>query len=436
MSPEMVPANFISTERQAREAEEAIAELDRALSSEQALKSIVEGLPQEVIEGVRRSLKMERRERATLLQAYQNARSGDFSLLKEQAGNDPGAFLVVARIIRGLSQKDLARKLGLREQAVQRWEAEKYRSISLSNFQKVAQSLGVHWQMQDIAPSDGKWPPVYDVTKADVKKVIRHARENGWLETSDSSDENATATLIRYVGDHVNRYGTPSLLRTGLNVVDHTHDWSLLSWKAQITRRAETIVANAKPKYRPIDVAWLIDLVRLSQFDDGPKRAVSFLLEHGIVLVAEPQVSGMSVDGAAFLVDDVPVIGMTVLRDTIDNFWFTLLHEVAHVILHYRTGLSSGFFDDVTSSDMDEFEVEADRFASNLLVPVEIWNRSPARIAKASGPIEKLANQLRINPAIIFGRIRMERNDYSIFSNKIGRGTVRKQLLNRDLEPQ
>ena len=428
----MAAATFISTERQAREAEEAIAELDRALSSEQTLKSIVEGLPQEVVEGVRRSLKMERRERATLLQAYQHARSGDFSLLKEQAGNDPGAFLIVARIFRGLSQKDLARKLGLREQAIQRWEAEKYRSISLSNFQKVAQTLGARWQMQDIAPSNGKWPPVYDVTKADVTKVLRHARENGWLETSDASDENATATLIRYVGDHVNRYGTPSLLRTGLNVVDHTHDWSLLSWKSQVTRRAEAIVANAKPKYRPINVAWLIDLVRLSRFDDGPKRSVSLLHEHGIVLVAEPQISGMSVDGAAFLVDDVPVIGMTLLRDAVDNFWFTLLHEVAHVILHYRTGLSSGFFDDVTSPDVDEFEEEANRFASNLLVPDEIWGRSPARIAKSPEPIEKLANQLRINPAILFGRIRMERNDYSIFSNKIGRGTVRKQLLNRD----
>lgn len=116
----MIAGTFISTERQAREAEDAIAELDRALSSEQVLKSIVDGLPREVVDGVRRSLATERRERAELLFAYQKARAGDFSLLREQAGNDPGAFLIVARIIRGFSQKDLARKLGLREQAIQR----------------------------------------------------------------------------------------------------------------------------------------------------------------------------------------------------------------------------------------------------------------------------------------------------------------------------
>lgn len=431
----MIAGTFISTERQARDAEDAIAELDRALSSEHVLQSIVEGLPQEVVNGVRRSLATDRRERAHLLLAYQKARAGDFSLLREQAGNDPGAFLIVARIVRRLSQKDLARKLGLREQAIQRWEAEKYRTISLSNYHKVAQTLGVRWQMSDIAPNDEQWPPVYDVTRDDLTKVLRHARDKGWLDTADASDENATATLIRYVGDHVNRYGTPSLLRTGLNVstgskvVDHGQDWLLLSWKAQVTRRAEAVIAQAKPRYRPINVSWLVDLVRLSQLEDGPARAQDLLLGNGIVLITETQIPGMSVDGAAFLADDVPVIGMTLLRDTIDNFWFTLLHEVAHIILHYRTGLSSGFFDDVTLPEVDEFEKEANRFAGNLLIPEEIWARSPARIAKTAEPIEKLAKRLKINPAIVFGRIRMERNDYSIFSDRIGRGTVRNQLL-------
>ena len=64
----------------------------------------------------------------------------------------------------------------------------------------------------------------------------------------------------------------------------------------------------------------------------------------------------MKIDGAAFLVDEIPVIGMTLRLDAVDNFWFTLLHEVAHVILHYRTGLASGFFDDVDNPAIDELE--------------------------------------------------------------------------------
>jgi len=139
----------------------------------------------------------------------------------------------------------------------------------------------------------------------------------------------------------------------------------------------------------------------------------------------------MKVDGAAFLVGDVPVIGMTLLRDALDNFWFTLLHEVGHVVLHYRTGLAAGFFDDVTSTDVDDMEGEANTFASNLLIPEELWARSPARISKTAEPIERFAQQLGIHPAIVFGRIRMERGDYSLFPNKIGRGRGREQLMPR-----
>lgn len=425
----MISSTLISNDRQARDAEVAIGELDEALSSERALSSIVAGLPSEVIEGVRRSLKTERRELAAFLKAYKDARSGDFVALKEQAGNDPGAFLIAARLIRGLSQKDLARKLGLREQAIQRWEQERYRSISLSNYQKVAQALAVRWRMEEVAPLAEQWGLTYDVTRDDLMKVVRHARVRGWLAADEASDENAIATLVRYVGDHVTRYGTPSLLRTGLRKNDRPENWLLLSWKAQVTRKAEVVIAEKRLRYRAIDVSWLVDLVRLSNLEDGPLRARDLLLEHGIVLIVEPQISGMSLDGASFLVDEIPVVAMTLLKDTLDNFWFTLLHEVAHVILHYRTGLAAGFFDDFDDVDFDEFEDEANKFAGNLLIPEEAWVRAPARISKAADPIERFAAQLGINPAIVFGRIRKERNDYSIFSNRIGRGLVRKLLL-------
>ncbi|MFC7663065.1 ImmA/IrrE family metallo-endopeptidase [Methylorubrum suomiense] len=153
------------------------------------------------------------------------------------------------------------------------------------------------------------------------------------------------------------------------------------------------------------------------------------LLTKGIVLVAERQIPGMRVDGAAFLVDGIPVIGLTLRRDTIDNFWFTLLHEVGHALLHYRSGLNVGFFDDVERPSLEEVELEANEFASNLLIPEEKWKRSPARISKSTGPIEKFAREMNINSAIVFGRIQKERNNYTIFSDLLGKGTVRNQLI-------
>ncbi|PQV52184.1 HTH-type transcriptional regulator/antitoxin HigA [Paraburkholderia sp. BL21I4N1] len=363
-----------------------------------------------------------------MLDAYHRAKNGDFELLRQRAENDPGELLIVARITKGWSQKDLARQLGLREQAIQRYEVDRYRSISLAGYIRVARALSLRMSADFCSPSSTDWMPSFEVTQAEAQKVLKHARANGWLQ-SDASDENGISQLVRYVAEHVEMHGTPSLLRTGLNVEDHSEDWSLLSWKAQITRRAKAIIERDKLKYRPLDVSWLVDLVRLSKLDDGPLRAQELLKQHGIVLIAEPHITGMKVDGAAFLVDDIPVIGMTLLRDFLDNFWFTLMHEVAHVILHYRTGLAAGFFDDVEATQVDELEDEANKFAANMLIPEEVWSRSPARIAKTADPIERFADQLGISPAIVFGRIRLERKNYTLFSDKIGRGKVRKQLL-------
>ncbi len=424
----MTIGRIITTEKQARETTAYVERLDSILSNEQILASTVKGLPEQAIAGVRKSLGTERRELLTILSAYKEAKNSNFEPLKQRAGRDLGIQLIVTRLEQGLSQKELARKLGLREQAVQRYETDRYRSISLANLQKVATALGVAIAIDHSITSKSIWEMSFDIEPATARKVLKHAKEQGWLDESDRSDDDALGQLVKTVADHVDKHGTPSLLRTGMSVINHSEDWPLLAWKAHVTLRAEKLIAQHSITYQPLDIIWLLDLVRLSSKEDGPLLAQQLLQQHGIILIIEPQVQGMSVDGAAFLVGDVPTIGMTILRDTLDNFWFTLLHEVAHIILHYRTGLASGFFDDFNSPNIDEIEEEANVFARNMLIPEEIWRRSPARITKSTQPIEALATQLRISPAIIFGRVRMERGNYSIFSNKIGRGVVRKQF--------
>lgn len=420
---------LVSTDRQARDLEAEIDKISLALSSDQTLKSIIEGLPELAIEGIRRSLTLEKRELTEKLEAFRLAQEGNPELMQEQAGNDLGDLLIVARLAQNWKHKDLARKVGRPEQSIQRWESERYRSISLANFMKVARALSVEFSAQFQPSHVAKWLLPPDLKQAEVQKVLKHARTHNWFEEQDSDQEDRSKRLIRYVSEHVARYGTPSLLRTGINVKDHSEDWVLLSWKAQVTRRAERIIDSEQLSYRPLDVSWLKQLAKLSWNAEGPLQAQALLKEHGIVLVIERNIPGMEVDGAAFLVESVPVIGLTLRRDALDNFWFTLMHEVAHVILHYRTGLASGFFDDVEHAEVDEFEQEANKFASDLLVPEETWGRSPARIAKTAPPIENLAKQLNIAPAIIYGRIRFERKNYMIFSDKIGRGAVRKLFL-------
>jgi len=65
---------------------------------------------------------------------------------------------------------------------------------------------------------------------------------------------------------------------------------------------------------------------------DRPHLAIQFLARHGIVLVIAPHLTNTYLDGAAMRLDDgAPVIGLSVRYDRLDNFWFCLLHELAHV---------------------------------------------------------------------------------------------------------
>lgn len=343
-----------------------------------------------------------------------------------RASSDPGVTLIVARIAKGYSQRDLAWRLGIKEQQIQRYEADRYNSISLKNYARVAALLCVQIRatIQENPEFRGLDAIIADVSKEDIKKILRHGRTRGWF-----SEEMNEAQLRQYIAENRIEFGSPSLLRTGLNVSDHSEDVLLHAWRARLAARARAEISKELPGFDPLDIGWLPDLVRLTVHDDGPKRAIRMLAEHGIIVIVEAQIPGLAIDGAAFLEQGTPVIGLTIRKDTLDNFWFTLLHELAHVILHYRTGLSTGFYDQDEAVSSDEQEAEADKFAGNLLIPGERWARSTARIANSPEVIEKFAKDLGIHSAIVFGRIRKERNNYTIFANKIGGNSVRAQLM-------
>lgn len=418
---------IILNEKELRDTRLRVTRLGEALSSEASVSQLTSGLPSEVVVQVTEMMKAERRSLLASIEAYESAKeTGDATLLQQRASSDPGVTLIVARIAKGYSQRDLAWRLGVKEQQVQRYEADRYSTISLKNYARVAALLGVQIKatIQENPEFRGLDAIIADVSKEDIKKILRHGRAQGWF-----SEDMNEAQLRQYIAENRIEFGSPSLLRTGLNVTDHSEDVLLHAWRARVASRAKQIISKDLTSFDPLEIRWLPDLVRLTVREDGPRCAISLLAEHGIIVIAEAQIPGLAIDGAAFLEQGVPVIGLTIRRDAIDNFWFTLLHELAHVLLHYRTGLSTGFYDQEEATSSDEQEAEADKFAGNLLIPGERWARSTARIANSPAVIEKFANDLGINPAIVFGRIRKERGNYTIFANKIGGKSVRAQLM-------
>ncbi len=79
------------------------------------------------------------------LQQYESLRSGRRRTIRARSLDDLPRALIQARVALGLSQRELAGRLGLKEQQIQRYEATEYASASLRRISEVINALGVDW---------------------------------------------------------------------------------------------------------------------------------------------------------------------------------------------------------------------------------------------------------------------------------------------------
>lgn len=251
----------------------------------------------------------------------------------------------------------------------------------------------------------------------------------GWIEAAKSELNNGWTELLGHFFQPLGGIQSIEALcrRTLVERSGKDMDrYALWAWTARVL-----IVAESKelPHYSPgiVNDEFIRDLVHLSLSDIGPRRAQDYLMEHGIPVVIEPHLPKTRLDGAAMLSPEGrPVIGLTIRHDRIDNFWFTLVHELIHIQKHLTTA-DEAFIDDIESEPgSDPREREANRMASEIFIPRSVWARSDAYRQRTPDAVNELALQLRLHPAIIAGRIRYDTKNFYVLSQMVGTGKVRK----------
>ena len=85
------------------------------------------------------------------LRKYESLKAGKFPIDELSVVTELPTVLIKARIAQGLTQKDLAERLGLQEQQIQRYEATDYASASLTRIREVVSALGVATNRPAIA---------------------------------------------------------------------------------------------------------------------------------------------------------------------------------------------------------------------------------------------------------------------------------------------
>lgn len=144
------------------------------------------------------------------------------------------------------------------------------------------------------------------------------------------------------------------------------------------------------------------------------ERTKDILNQFGVKFLLIDKLDKTPIDGFTFWSDENPAIALTLRYNRIDNFAFTIMHEIGHIDLHLRNDRDKRFLDVTKKQGMNKCEKEADIYAQDKLIAKDVWQgivekHSPLNDDK----IIAIGNELRINPAIIFGRLCYEKNNYA-----------------------
>ncbi|TFG81569.1 MAG: ImmA/IrrE family metallo-endopeptidase, partial [Erysipelotrichales bacterium] len=301
---------------------------------------------------------------------------------------DPIDAIIFRMEQQGLRQKDVAAFLGGKSRASE--VLGRKRPLTLTMIRELHQHLGIPLELLVHEPTEASDLEVeIDGSNVPVEELIRR----GWIDAKMS------------VADLLKRFeaptGTPVRLRNtktfGSN--SRTNVTCVWLWLSRIREIADSDSSIAK-RFSPesLDEEFIRYVSRLSYMSNGPRLAKECLAEYGISLVIEPHLPKTHLDGAAMLGrDGTPVIGMTIRLDRIDNFWFTLIHELVHAWKHLNSVDRRTIADENIEKrgENDAIEIEANELAKEILIPTGVWRRSDAFLNPTTGTIRELARKLQ-----------------------------------------
>jgi HTH-type transcriptional regulator/antitoxin HigA len=323
-----------------------------------------------------------------------------------------------------LTQRDLVPFLGSRSRVSEVLRGK--RALTLKMIRALHRGLGIP---ADILLQEAGARLPEDVegvewAKFPVKEMVKRT----WLKFGGSSRDvkDHAEELMRGFFSGPGACGLDHVLfRSHVRQASAMDNQALAAWCSQVMRLAAMRELDMPYASGVITSGFLRDLVKLSYLSDGPVLAKEFLEKSGIHLVLLHHLPKTHLDGAAMLQEDgTPVVALTLRHDRLDSFWFSLLHELAHVALHLSDGESPWFFDDL-DVDGDALESQADEMAAKALIPEDEWKRAAVHRKSSPAAVKVFAERLRISPAIVAGRIRHERRNYRILSRLVGHGKVR-----------
>jgi HTH-type transcriptional regulator / antitoxin HigA len=328
----------------------------------------------------------------------------------------------------GLSQQDLVPLIGSRGRVSEILSGK--RPLSLRMIRALHEKLGIPAESLIADPNLAASLLAEDATEWS-RFPVKEMAKRGWfgrLNPADAQDlaEENLRPLLQPFGALLG-----GLLRQRVRAGSNVDEYALRAWVARVLGLAAGCNVRATEEWR-VDGKLVQQLLAFSQLETGPVLAQEFLAQNGIAMVVLRHLPRTHLDGAALApATGPPVVALTLRHDRLDNFWFTLCHELAHLARHLHSD-GGVFIDDLDASAEDAIEKEADSQATDWLIPPKDWMSSGLQVAPTTANVLELAAVLRVSPTIVAGRVRREQKNYRMLSRMVGSRQVRRLFDNID----
>ncbi|WP_455147295.1 HigA family addiction module antitoxin [Stomatobaculum longum] len=321
----------------------------------------------------------------------------------------PGATIREQLNDRGLTQKEFAVRMDM---------SEKHISKLINGDVQLTPETAVRLEMVLGVPAKfwNNLEAIYreKIVKAEAENAMdadielakqlpfREMVKFGWVPEAKEDTEKVT-TLRKFFGVvGLSILGNEQITRIACRrlAITEKSDMALIAWAQEAKNEARDI------RTAPINMKELISIMpelrkmtvlEPKEFCPQLKKC---LADCGIALVFLPHLRGSFLQGASFPDGNKIVVGLTARGKDADKFWFSLFHELAHIVLGH-VGQSHG-----TS---EEDEKAADKWAGDILIPPEDLEAFKRNKEYSERSVLQFAKEQGIAPGIVVGRMQLER---------------------------
>lgn len=355
-------------------------------------------------------------------------------ILKPFVNLGPGDSIRAEMEDRGWSQKDLAAILGLSEKHINQLLSNKA-SVTIETARLLSgvflqspefwMNLDAAYRLRATASEVPEVPGL--LARLFEAMPIRDMQKKGWLP-KDTALLKEHALAFWGITDIKDL----SLLEAQKQQVcfRHSQKFEQYNYFYALTwlQKVKSLLGRepSPPAFSRIALQNLAERIHLfSRENQGITSFLAALNDAGVYFIVVPHLEKTFTDGASLWFEDHPAIVLTGRFNRNDNFWFTIAHEIGHVLLHeVELKENRPFIDSTEGEDQEQKkqEAEADAFARKHLKIDDTLRYFELRLRISEKAVAECARILALHPALIVGALQHA-------------GRISYRLLNRHKQP-